>query len=123
VTSIYAATAQRALATIRKKGAPFTLTTASGRVYDPDLGTWTGGAPVVATGYAVQDEDDPMRFSALSLTLVDPVTLLAAAFGLAVVPAPNMALTWAGVIYTVKNVEAIAPDGTAIVYTLIGSRE
>lgn len=124
MTSIYAATAARALATIRRKGGTVLFATTSGRVYDADTGQWTGGAPVTASGWAVQEEDDPMRISALGLSLVDPVTLLVAAFGLGIVPATNMAMTWAEVIYTVKNVEALAPDGTTpITYSVIGSRE
>lgn len=121
--SQYTAIAQRTLALIRRKGAAVTFTTVTGRVYNDTTGTWTGGDPVIATGVAVQSEDDPVRFSALNLTLVDPITLTVAAHGLSTVPAPNMALSWAGVTYTVKNVEAVAPDGVAIIYTVIGSRE
>jgi hypothetical protein len=54
--------------------------------------------------------------------LVQPVTLLASASGLAIVPTPGMTLTWAGDTSTVKDVETVAPDGTPTLYTITGSR-
>lgn len=121
--SSYVAEAASARADIAAAGAPVTFTTASGRVYDPDTGLWSGGTPVTTTGSAIQVKDDPMRFSALGLQIADPITLLVAAAGLTLVPSPNIAMTWRGVIYTVKNVEALAPNGSPITYTVIGSRE
>jgi hypothetical protein len=121
--STYTAVAERAAARIRKKGGPVVFTTTTGRVYDPDAGTWTGGAPVTATSHAVQDEDDPELFRALGLTLHDPVTLLVAAQGLSFRPVADMAMSWGGLIYTVKACEALKPDGvTPITYTVIGDR-
>jgi hypothetical protein len=121
--SAYTAVAQRARATIARKGGPVTLTTTTGRVYNEDTGVWTGGTPLVASSVAVQEEDDPERFRVLGLTLNDPVTLLVAAAGLTLTPAPNMALGWGGAIYTVKNCESLKPDGqTAITHTVIGDR-
>lgn len=121
--SAYATIAQRARATIARKGGPVTFTTTTGRVYNEDTGVWTGGAPVVASSVAVQEEDDPERFRVLGLTLNDPVTLLVAALGLALTPLPNMALGWGGAIYTVKSAEVLKPDGrTAITYRVIGDR-
>lgn len=118
----YDAIAQRALETITKKGGPVTFPGAgTPAVYDPATDTWSGGSSSVATGRAVQIESDPDRFAALKLVLTNPVTLMIAAAGLSVTPAPGMQMTWAGTTYAIKDVDPIAPDGTPIIYTVIGS--
>lgn len=120
--SIYDAISARALKTIAKKGADVTFPgTNTGAVYDPATDTWSGGSSSAVTGKAIQTTGDPDRFAALNLVLTNPVTLLVAASGLAVTPAPGMTFTWAGINYTVKDVETTAPDGVAILYKMTGS--
>jgi hypothetical protein len=119
--SIYAATATRTLATIKKKGAPVVFDGAgTPATYDPLTDLWSGGSPAQATGSAVQVPGDPDQFRALSLVLVNPVTLLVAASGLAIVPVPGNTFTWAGTKYTVRHSEPVAPDGVPILHTVIG---
>lgn len=122
MSSIYDAVATRALGTITKKGAPVIFTAGTAPIYSPIDDTWTGGTLGPVTGQAVQIPDDPTQFAALGLVLVDPVTLMVAAKGLACTPTPGMPMLWAGVTYAVKYAEAVAPDGTPILWTVVGSR-
>lgn len=121
--SQYDGISTRALATITRKGAAVTFPgTGTAATYDPATGTWSGGVPGAdVTGRAVQIDSDPDRFAALGLVLVNPVTLLVAASGLTVTPAPNMPMTWASKTYTIRDVDAVAPSGDPIVYAVIGS--
>lgn len=120
--SKYDAVAQRALATITRKGGVVTFPgTASGGIYDPLADSFSGAGSEDKTGKAVQIEGDPDRFAALNLVLTNPVTLMIAAHGLALTPVPGMAFTWAGVTYSTKDADAVAPDGTPIIYVIIGS--
>jgi hypothetical protein len=120
MTSIYDAVSSRALATITRKGAAVTFPGGGAPIYDPATDTFSGGGGTAVTGRAVQIDGDPDRFAALSLVLVNPVTLLVAAMGLAIVPAPGGTFVWAGKTYTIKDVEPVAPDGTSIIYTITG---
>jgi hypothetical protein len=120
--SQYTATAQRALATIRRKGAPITFNTLSPITFDEATGRSSGGTPVPVPGFAVEDTSDPDRLAAIGLRLVDPVTLLVAAYGLAVKPVPELRFTWAGLEYYIRDVTQVAPDGTPVTYSVVGSR-
>lgn len=93
-------------------------------VYDPVTDEWTnpGGTTTSVGGKAVQVAGDPDRYAALNLVLVNPVTLLVAAKNLTTKPKVGMQVAWAGELYTVRDVEPTAPDGTAIIYTVVGSQ-
>lgn len=115
--------ATRVLAAITKHGAEVTFPGApGGAVYDPATDTWSGGTPGEdATGRAIQKKDDPERFAALGLTMANAITLLVAAEGIAIEPAPGTTFTWAGTTYTATTVEPMAPKGTAIYYEVTGA--
>lgn len=90
--------------------------------YDEATDTWSGGtAPTDAAGVALQVKSNPDTFRALSLVLVNPVTLKIAAGGLAITPVVGMAFLWADIAYVIKSVETLAPSGDPIIYTVIGS--
>lgn len=127
MTSRYDGAATRALATIEAKGAAVSFApggSAAGSMYDPLTNQWSGGSSDSWPGSAVQIPGDPDRFAALKLMLTDPITLLVAAKNLTAAPTPGMSMVWDGVLYTVKDVEPVAPAGSAsaIVYTVTGSR-
>lgn len=121
--TIYAQDAIDALADIRAAGAAVVFPGAgTAPTYDATTSQWSGGeAGSAVTGYALQLEGDPVRLASLNLVLINPVTLLVAAYGLSVTPAPNMSMTWAGTTYVIRDVQVLAPDGTAITYTVVGS--
>lgn len=118
--SQYDAVAQRSLATIKRKGAKVTFPGGGPPVYDPLSDSWSGGSATSVVGSAVQVPGDPDKLAALSLVLVNPVTLLVAASGLGIVPTPGGTFTWAGKTYTIKFSEPVAPSGVAIIYTVVG---
>lgn len=120
--SKYDAEASSALADITDAGAAVTFSRGGGQVYDPATDTWSGGSSTPVTGQAIQVKGNPDRFAALSLVLVDPVTLVVAAYGFGISPRPGDTMLWAGVTYTIKDVEPTGPDGAAIVYRITGSR-
>jgi hypothetical protein len=117
-----AALASRILAAITKHGGVVTFPgTNAGGSYNEVTGVWTPAAPGAnATGRAIQKKDDPERFQAMGLTMANAVTLLVAAEGLTVTPAPGMAFQWAGKSYTAHAVEPMAPQGTPLYYELTG---
>ncbi|HXH43299.1 MAG TPA: hypothetical protein VNK51_05545 [Bradyrhizobium sp.] len=123
MASIYDAVSKRALVAITKKGAAVTFPGAAtgASIYDPATDTWTGGTSADPTGRAVQVQSDVDRFKALGLVLNNPVTLLIAAPGLAVTPAPGMTFTWAEKNYVIRDIEETVPDGkVAILYKVTG---
>jgi len=112
----------RVLNAIKKHGSDVTFPGAISGTYDPATDTWSGGAPGAAVvGKAVQTKDDPERFQALGLVLTNPVTLMIAAKGLGVTPAPGQSMTWAGKTYSIVDVESVGPSGEAIYYSVTGS--
>lgn len=122
----YAQDAADALLDIQDAGGIVTFPgaiTGTAPVYDSATGQWSGGTPGSdATAPAVEIPGDPDRMAALKLVLVNPVTLMVAASGLAVALAPSMLMVWGGVSYSIKDVEPLRPDGvTTIFFTVIGS--
>lgn len=120
MSSQYDAIAQRSLAAIARKGATVSFNTSAG-IYDPVTDTWSGGTSGNALGKAVQTANDLQQLVALSLVTEKTVTLLVAARGLTVTPDRGEHFTWAGVDYTIREVETIAPDGTPILYRVVGA--
>lgn len=123
MSSKYAATADRSLAAIARKGSTFTLGTTSGTpIYDPATDSWSGSTSALATGRAVQIANNLQQLVALNLVTEKTITLLAAAKGLTVEPKKGMVLTWAdGVAYSIEDVQSVAPDGPPIIYTIVAA--
>ena len=99
-----------------------TFSFASPGTYNAAADTYSGPATTTVAGYAVRDEGDPERYRALSLSLTEAPTLLFAPSTAGSVPALGSTVTWGGVSYTVKDVDPIAPAGTAIVSKVIVAR-
>jgi hypothetical protein len=122
IGGLYTATANRAAATIARKGGLVTFGRAGQSSYDPATDTWSGASTASASGPAVQVRSNPAMLMALELVLTSPITLLVAAANLAFVPQPADTFVWTGVTYTVKLVQDTAPDGYAILYKVTGGR-
>ena len=122
MSSQYAGIAARALAMIARKGAAITfLDTGTEPTYDEATDTWSGGTPAEVVGRAVQIPDDPRRFALLGLVISDPVTLIVGASGLGTTPTPGKLMAFGSRVYTIRNVEPVAPSGEPIIYTVIGA--
>lgn len=127
----YDAVATRSLAQIKKKGAAVKFPGAAPGVYDPITNTWSGSVTGDVYGQAVQIEGDPDTLKALELIGVDNVSLLVgnefrdAPTGGSVIdftPRAPMTFEWpvGGTAYTIRKADDVAPDGTSIVYELVG---
>jgi len=113
MTSVYDRTAERAAKTIAKKGATVTFL----------AGPWSPAMTADVPGSAIQIEDDPDALARLGV-LSNPITLLIAAKSLPAGfrPQASMRFTWASTDpYAVRSAEALAPDGTPILWTVVGS--
>jgi len=119
------ATASRTLATIKRKGGIATFRsvgtdTSDTEIFDPITGLFAPAPGNTAQGIdvpAIQIPSDPDRYEANGMTLINSLSLMVAA-GL-VVPEPGMIVQWpkgSGKEYTVKYPEAVAPDGTPLLY-------
>lgn len=73
-------------------------------------------------GHAVQTRSDPKRYEALGLLITEARTLLFAPTIYGALPAPGYTVTWAGSEWTVRDVDPVAPDGTALVARVTVSR-
>jgi hypothetical protein len=118
--SIYDATAQRILAQITRKGATVTFPTNTGGVYDPATDSWSGGTAGTATGRGVQIANDLTQLQALGIVNKTTITLLVAARGLTATPEREEPMSWAGVTYSIADVQTTAPDGTPLLYQIVG---
>lgn len=108
----YASEAQDALDMITEFGAPV--------VFVADA--WKGGTIAAdVTGQAVEIEGDPDTLQTLNLIQRNPVTLIVAAQGLGLTVTPGLSFRWADKPYTVQLATPLAPDGTPIVWTVVGS--
>lgn len=117
MTTSYAPDHASALADIRAAGAAVTFTrTALG--YDETTGGNTPSASTVA-GYAVRIPGDPTRYQRLGLVMSTHPTLLVGATTFGSVPAPGDTVAWGGVTYTVRDVEPLEPNGSAIISTVV----
>lgn len=90
------------------------------QTYDATTDTVT---PVTTTmtGSAVQVGGDPRQFEALGLVQQRPIVLLFAPNSYGSVPALGSTVSWGGARYTVRAVQPIAPDGTAILSRVTAS--
>jgi len=99
-----------------------TFTRSAPGTYDAATDAWTAPVTTTITGNAIQVKGDPRRYRALSLVMTEALTLLFAPTTYGETPAPGDAVTWASVVYTVRDVETNAPDGVTITARVIVSR-
>jgi len=119
--SIYAADHAGALADIAAAGAPVTFTKATS-TYDPATDTQTAGADSTVAGQAIRLPADPIKYQSLGLVQREAVTLLFAPTTIGQLPTLSASVTWNSLAYTVRDVEPLALDGTAILATIVVAR-
>jgi hypothetical protein len=103
-------------------GASVTFTQATPGVYDETTDTFTGGATVTVAGSAVEVGGDPNVYAALELVQSEAPTLLFSSSTYGALPALGASVTWGGAVYTVRSVDTVAPDGVAILATIVVAR-
>lgn len=123
----YDAVADRTLATIERKGDIAVFRTVGTdetdtEIFDPLTGLFSpapGTSGQSSEAPAVQIPADPDRFTANGMTLINALSLMVAAVPDGVVPEVGMIVQWpkgSGREYTIGYVEAVAPDGTPILF-------
>ena len=117
--SQYTGIASRALSTLARKGAAVTFTLQSAGTYDETTDTYSGASTATVTGYAIEDEGDPIEYQRLELIQQSPATLLFGPSMAGEIPPLGSVVTWAGTSKTVFAVAPIRPDGTCIVAEVI----
>jgi hypothetical protein len=101
----------------------FTRTTPG--THDPTTGAWSDPTVTTITGSAIQVRGDPRRYQALELVLSTMPTLLfgptdyGLRAGTAEFVQPGDTTVWGTKIYTVRDVDPIAPDGVVIAARIV----
>jgi len=120
----YAADHAGAYADLLADGAPVTFTFAlvvPGN-YQPDTDTFASGTTTNVTGAAIQVSARALQYQALGLIPGEAPTLLFAPRTYGQTPPLGASVVWGGSTYTVRNVEPLAPDGTAILCRVVVAR-
>jgi hypothetical protein len=110
-----------ALVAVREAGASVTFTRTNS-TYNPATDTFDAARRVTVIGHAIRVKGDPERHRALSLTISEAPTLLFAPTTYGQTPDVGMSVDFGGVRYVVRDVEPVAPDGTAILARVTVSR-
>lgn len=117
--STYVAEHASALADVAAAGSAVTFTLASAGTYSPTAGTWSSATTATVAGQAVRVKGDPKVYAALELVESEAPTLLFVPTTYGQVPALNSKVTWASTVYTVKHVQVVAPNGSAILSRVV----
>ena len=89
--------------------------------YDPETDTATETTSTI-TGTAVRAMGNPHRYTALGLVESKAPTLIFVPTTYGDTPEPGDVVTWESEEYTVRDVEAAAPDGVTIAARVIIER-
>lgn len=116
----YAAKHAKAHAKVLAAGFAITWSGETRSDYNPETGASTLTITTVV-GVAIRDKGDPKVYDRLGLIESDAPTLLFVADTAFEVPELGMTGTMAGVKYTVRDVNPIAPGGSAIMTKLVVS--
>lgn len=117
----YATDHAAALTDVADAGASITFTDVTQGSYDPETDTATPSTATV-TGSAVRVQGDPQMYEALGLVEAEPATLLFAPTTYGDTPALGSTCTWGSSTFTVRAVNPVAPDGSAIIAKVVVSR-
>lgn len=120
--SIYTSDHAGALADLAEAGASVTFTFASPGTYTASTGLFSGDTTTTVTGAAIRIAGNPLRYQALGLTQTEAPTLLFAPTTFGSLPVLGASVTFGGVTYTVRDVEPLALDGTAILANIVVAR-
>jgi hypothetical protein len=106
-----------------------TFTRVSPGTFDSTTGLFSGPATSTVTGSAIQVRGNAARYRELGLVLSTMPTLLTtpSAYPLRAntdeFVLPGDTVSWNNITYTVKDVDAVAPDGFVIVARIIVAAE
>lgn len=118
----YAADHAGALADVRAAGAAVSWVLTSPGTQDAATGLYTGGVVSTVTGAAIRTQGDPLRYRELGLIETEAPTFLFAPDTYGDLVPLGAQMTFGGQTFTARDVEPIAPDGTAILCRVVAQR-
>lgn len=118
----YAPDHASALLDLTRAGAAVTFTLTRPGTFSPSTDTWSTPTETTVTGAAVRVKGSPLTYQRLNLAPSEAPTLLFTPTTYGDVPALGSAVVWGSVTYVVKDVEPLAPDGTAILSRVVVAR-
>jgi hypothetical protein len=106
-----------ALADVRANGATVTFTTTTPGTYTAATDTFGTASATTVTGVALQvalrrGDEDAFRATGAVRDRARMLLFVPTTYGQ--LPRPKATVTWDSTVYTVSHVNAVAPDGTAI---------
>lgn len=114
-TSIHA----NALSAVQGAGASVTFSLTTPGTYDSATDTWSSPSTLTVTGSAVQIAGDPDTYDRLKLIRSIAPSLFFTPDTLGDLPAPGYKAAWASDNYVVRDVQPLAPNGTAVAATVV----
>ena len=111
----YAADHAGALADLAEAGAAVTFALTTPGTYDAAADAFTTPVTSSVTGSAIKVSGRPKQYQALNLVESQAPTLLFAPTTYGSLPALGASVTFGSTTYTVRDVDAVAIDGTAII--------
>ena len=118
----YATEHAGAYADVLAAGAAVTFSAITPGTYDGATDTWSTPTTATVAGAAVRVRGNPLTYQALELVQGEAPTLLFAPATYGALPALGAAVTWGGVVYTVRSVEPVSPSGSAILARVVVAR-
>lgn len=118
----YAADHAGAVADVQAAGARVTFTLSSPGTYTDATDAWTSATTTTVAGYAIRVGGNPVRYAELNLRQSEAPTLLFTPSTYGSLPALGSSVTWNSLVYTVRDVQPLAPDGTAILARVVVAR-
>jgi hypothetical protein len=109
----------RVFALLARKGQRATFARELAGDYDPLTDTFSGASSNYVTGRAMRVTGDPTRYQALELVPSEAPTLIFAPDTVGALPSPGASIAFGGVVYTVRDVVPVAPDGVALFAQII----
>jgi hypothetical protein len=107
---------------IADAGASVTFTRQIPGTLDEATGLYSGSSTSTVTGSAVRVRGNPKTLAALSLKESEAPTLLFAPTTFGSLPLPGDTVSWNSVTYTVRDVDPVEPNGTAIIARIVVAR-
>ena len=90
--------------------------------FDEATGLYSGASESTVVGRAYRVRGNPKTYDRLSLKQSEAPTLLFRPTTYGQLPLPDDKVTWSSVEYTVRDIEPVAPDGTAIIAKIVVAR-
>lgn len=120
--SVYTADHIDALSAVQESGMAVTFTYRNPGTLDAATGLYTGSSTTTVSGYAVRTRGNPKTYDRLTLKQSEAPSLFFVPSTFGALPLPGYEVTMGSVKYTVRDVDPVAPDGTALAARIVVSR-